>query len=60
MESGTNLTDERTDEGICSCCCLSHGTIRYTSLRAVLPVLLLIGAAWTLHAQPAAGSIVTT
>jgi uncharacterized protein (TIGR03437 family) len=63
VESGGTLTDERSDERsdeqICGCFCLNHGTIRYTSVRAVLPVLLLIGAAWTLRAQPAAGSIVT-
>ena len=55
MESGGTLHAER----ICGHYCLNHRKIRYTSLRAALPVLLLIGAAWTLHAQPAAGHITT-
>jgi uncharacterized protein (TIGR03437 family) len=55
MESCGTLTADR----ICGYCCLNHGKIRYTSRRAALPVLLLIGAAATLHAQPAAGHITT-
>jgi uncharacterized protein (TIGR03437 family) len=55
MESAGTLTADR----ICGYYCLTHWKIRYSSLRAALPVLLLIGAAWTLRAQPAAGHITT-
>jgi uncharacterized protein (TIGR03437 family) len=55
MESGGAPAAER----IGGDCRLSHGKFRYTSRRAAVPVLLLLGAAASLRAQSAAGHITT-